>query len=89
MFHASVLVPYWNYFSDERLCEELVKLKIIEEADTGEFDRRIMITMITSFYEEKKREEDAPKGGSSHLHRPLHSVLSSIEYMPCLLASMA
>ena len=28
-------------------------------------------------------------GECTDLHKPLHSVLSSIEYMPCLLASMA
>jgi hypothetical protein len=26
---------------------------------------------------------------STYLHNPLHNVLSSIEYMPCLLASIA
>ena len=40
------------------------------------------------FYCEQAMECDGPSKGT-YLHNPLHNVLSSIEYMPCLLASIA
>ena len=40
------------------------------------------------FYYGQAMECDGPSKGT-YLHNPLHNVLSSMEYMPCLLASIA